>query len=137
MVQPVSSIPVVSGTCRVEFAENPGKLERTQGEKNGAMDANAILSDQSVVVAAKDQVSCDLAGEAAILNVKSGIYYGLDPVGARIWSLVQQPRAVAEIQNAIAEEYEVEPAQCARDLRELLEKLLAEGLIEVKDGSAG
>lgn len=101
------------------------------------MDANAILSDQSVVVAAKDQVSCDLAGEAAILNVKSGIYYGLDPVGARIWSLVQQPRAVAEIQNAIAEEYEVEPAQCARDLRELLEKLLAEGLIEVKDGSAG
>jgi Coenzyme PQQ synthesis protein D (PqqD) len=103
------------------------------------MDANAILSDQSVVVAAKDQISCDLAGEAAILNVKSGIYYGLDPVGARIWSLVQQPRAVAEIQNAISGEYDVDPAQCARDLRGLLEKLLAEGLIEVevKDGSAG
>jgi hypothetical protein len=93
------------------------------------------ISDHSVVVAAKDQVSCDLAGEAAILNVKSGVYYGLDPVGARIWNLMQEPRKVAEIQTAIADEYEVEPERCARDLVGLLEKLLAEGLIEVKDGA--
>jgi hypothetical protein len=93
------------------------------------------ISDRSVVVAAKDQVSCDLAGEAAILNIKNGVYYGLDPVGARIWNLVQEPRAVAEIQNAITSEYDVEPERCARDLASLLEKLLAEGLIEVSDGS--
>ena len=89
------------------------------------------ISDRSVVVAAKDQVSCDLAGEAAILNVKSGVYYGLDPVGARIWNLMQEPRAISEIQNTIAGEYDVEPERCARDLMDLLEKLLAEGLIEV------
>jgi hypothetical protein len=97
---------------------------------------SATISDHSVVVAAKDQVSCDLAGEAAILNVKSGVYYGLDPVGARIWTLMQEPRAVAEIQNTITGEYDVEPERCARDLMGLLEKLLEEGLIEVKDGSA-
>jgi hypothetical protein len=97
---------------------------------------NPTISDQTVVVVAKDQVSCDLAGEAAILNIKSGIYYGLDPVGARIWNLMQQPRAVADIQNAITSEYDVEPERCARDLVGLLEKLLAEGLIEVKDGSS-
>lgn len=94
------------------------------------------ISDQSIVVAAKDQVSCDLAGEAAILNIKNGVYYGLDPVGARIWSLMQEPRAVADIQNTITGEYDVEPERCARDLVGLLEKLLAEGLIEVKDDSA-
>jgi hypothetical protein len=94
------------------------------------------ISDRSIVVAAKDQVSCDLAGEAAILNIKNGIYYGLDPVGARIWSLMQEPRAVAEIQNTITGEYDVEPERCARDLQSLLEKLLAEGLIEVKDDVA-
>ncbi|HLJ24911.1 MAG TPA: PqqD family peptide modification chaperone [Candidatus Acidoferrales bacterium] len=96
---------------------------------------SSTISDRSVVVAAKDQVSCDLAGEAAILNIKSGVYYGLDPVGARIWNLVQEPRKVLEIQDAITNEYEVEPEQCARDLVGLLEKLLAEGLIEVKEGS--
>lgn len=93
------------------------------------------ISDRSVVVVAKDQVSCDLAGEAAILNIKSGVYYGLDPVGARIWNLMQEPRPVAEIQNAITSEYDVEPERAARDLVGLLEKLLAEGLIEVKDNT--
>jgi len=93
------------------------------------------ISDLSVVVVVKDQVSCDLAGEAAILNVKSGVYYGLDPVGARIWNPMQEPRPVAEIQSAITNEYDVEPERCANDLVGLLEKLLAEGLIEVKDGS--
>ena len=97
---------------------------------------NPEISDRSIVVASKDQVSCDLAGEAAILNIKNGVYYGLDPVGARIWSLMQEPRAVAEIQNTITGEYDVEPERCARDLVELLQKLLAEGLIEVKDSSA-
>ena len=100
------------------------------------MPMSSTISDRSVVVAAKDQVSCDLAGEAAILNIKSGVYYGLDPVGARIWTLMQEPRAVAEIQNTITGEYDVEPERCARDLIGLLEKLLAEGLIEVKDASA-
>ena len=47
------------------------------------------INDHSVVVVTKDQVSADLSGEAAILNLKSGIYYGLDNVGARIWTLVQ------------------------------------------------
>ena len=88
------------------------------------------------MVAIKDQVSCDLAGEAAILNIKNGVYYGLDPVGARIWNLMQQPRAVFEIQNAITGEYDVEPERCARDLFGLLNRLLEEGLIEVRDGSA-
>ena len=96
---------------------------------------SSTISDHSVVVAARDQVSCDLAGEAAILNIKNGVYYGLDPVGARIWKLMQEPCAVAEIQNTITREYDVEPERCGRDLLGLLEKLLAEGLIEVKDGS--
>ena len=95
------------------------------------------ISDRSVVVATKDQVSCDLAGEAAILNIKSGVYYGLDPIGARIWTLMQEPREVLEIQNTITGEYDVAPDQCARDLMALLEKLLAEGLIEIKASSGG
>ena len=96
----------------------------------------APISDRSIVVALKGQVTSDLAGEVAILNVKSGAYYGLDPVGARIWSLVQEPRSVADIQNAIISEYDVGPEQCARDLSSLLEKLLAEGLIEVQESPA-
>jgi hypothetical protein len=100
------------------------------------MEMDTTISERTVVVVGKDQVSCDLAGEAAILNIKNGVYYGLDSVGARIWDLMQQPRAVGEIQSAIVGEYDVEPTRCSHDLLSLLEKLLSEGLIEVKDGSA-
>ena len=94
------------------------------------------LSAQSVVVAAKEQVSCSLEGEAAILNLANGIYYGLDLIGAQVWTLLQQPRRVAEIRDAVLREYQVEPERCQSDLLALLERLRAEGLIEVRDGPA-
>lgn len=52
------------------------------------------ISGPSTVIVSKDQLSCDMAGEAAILNLKDGVYYALDSVGARIWALIQEPRTV-------------------------------------------
>jgi len=90
------------------------------------------VSGDSTVVAAKDQVSSDLGGEVAILDLKAGVYYGLDAVGARIWSLIQEPRTVNEIRDILLEEYEVEPERCERDLLVLLQRLADERLIEVE-----
>ena len=90
----------------------------------------------SIVVAAKEQVSSDLAGEAVILDFKSGVYYGLNEVGASIWNLIQEPKTVNEIRDAILEEYEVEPEQCDRDLKAILQQLADEGLIEVRNETA-
>jgi hypothetical protein len=86
----------------------------------------------SIVVAAREQVSCDLAGEAAILRLTSGVYYGLDQVGARIWGLLREPLPVAKIRDALVSEYDVAPERCERDLVALLEHLAAEGLIEFR-----
>lgn len=96
----------------------------------------ASVSGRSTVVGAKDQVSCDLAGEAAILNLESGVYYGLDAVGARVWHLLQEPRTVQDIRETLLMEYEVERDRCERDLLALLQELVAAGLIEVRDESA-
>jgi hypothetical protein len=90
------------------------------------------LNGQAVVVAAKNQ-SCDVGGEAAILSMQNGIYYGLDTIGARVWNLIQQPQSVADLREAILSEYDVEPARCERDLLDLLQALLAEGLIELSE----
>ena len=91
-----------------------------------------MVSGGSTVVAAKDQVSSDLGGEVAILDLKAGVYYGLDAVGARIWSLIQEPRTVNEIRDILLEEYDVEPERCERDLLVLLRRLADEGLVEVR-----
>ncbi len=92
-----------------------------------------MVSGSSTVVAAKDQVSSDLGGEVAILDLKAGVYYGLDAVGARIWSLIQEPRTVNEIRDILLEEYDVEPERCERDLLALLRRLADEGLVEVRN----
>ena len=85
-----------------------------------------MVSEYTSVVAAKEQVSSDLAGEAVILDLKSGVYYGLNPVGASIWNLIQEPRTINEVRDAILAQYEVEPEQCDRDIKALLEELEAE-----------
>lgn len=96
----------------------------------------STVSGHSIVVAAKDQVSCDLAGEEVILSLKDGMYYGLNPVGARIWQLIQEPKTVNELRDVILSEYEVEPDLCERDVLALLRELAAKRLIEVRDETA-
>jgi hypothetical protein len=91
------------------------------------------LSESSIIVVTKDQVSCDLSGEAAILNLKSSVYFGLNTVGASIWKLIQEPRTVKEIRDAILEEFDVEPDLCEHDVLELLQELSTHGLIEIVD----
>lgn len=90
------------------------------------------ISTESSVVAAQNQVSADLNGEAVILNLQSGIYFGLNPVGKRIWELLQTPIAVGEIYQALLEEYDVEPERCQTDLLALLQDLVNRGLVEVR-----
>jgi hypothetical protein len=94
------------------------------------------LSLHSIVIAAPEQVSCPLGDESAILNLKNTVYYGLDQVGARVWNLLQQPRSVRELRDALLDEYEVEAARCEGDLLELLEKMRGEGLIQVRSAAA-
>lgn len=89
------------------------------------------LSPASVVVVSKDQVSTNLSGEAVILGMRDGVYYGLDPVGARIWALVQEPRALESVADALAAEYDVPRARALADLLALTGELLERGLVEI------
>jgi len=90
------------------------------------------LSVHSIVVATTEQVSCPLGDESAILNLKNSVYYGMNPVGARVWNLVQQPKSVLQLRDTLLEEYDVEATRCERDLLDLLEQMRLEGLIEVQ-----
>jgi Coenzyme PQQ synthesis protein D (PqqD) len=101
------------------------------GHEENSMVERMVPGD-SIVVAAKDQVSCDLAGEAVILHLKSGMYYGLNTVGARIWDLIQAPMTVDALRDTLLQEYNVEPQLCERELLTLLEELAVQGLVEVK-----
>ena len=91
------------------------------------------FSDQNVVIAAKEQVSCGLSGETVILHLKDGIYYGLNEVGTHIWGLLRAPCTVQELLDSILSEYDVDPEQCKMDLLVLLDQLSVKGLIRIEE----
>lgn len=96
-----------------------------------------MVSEKSIVTVINHQVSGQLHdGDVAILNLKDGVYYGLNSVGGRIWNLIQEPKMVAEVRDILLEEYHVEREQCTQEVIAVLEDLLNRGLIEVGNGSA-
>ena len=96
-----------------------------------------MISASSTIAATPDQVSADLSGEAVILNLKDGVYYGLDPIGARIWKLVEEsPRTVADIRDVLLAEYEVTPEACEEAIVALMGQLAEHGLVEVRPSDA-
>ncbi len=88
-----------------------------------------MITRDTVVVRAEGQVSSTLSGEEVILNLENGVYYGLDEIGARVWSLIETPHAVAEICDAILDEYEVERERCEADVIALLQDMDKEHLV--------
>jgi hypothetical protein len=90
----------------------------------------------SIVAASPDQVSCELNDEVAILHVPAGIYYGLDPVGARIWQLLASPRSLRSVRDTLLAEYDVDAGRCEDDLLALVRQLRDAGLVTVRDGTA-
>jgi hypothetical protein len=86
----------------------------------------------AAIVAAPEQISCTLSGEAVILNLRTGIYFGLNPVGARVWELLQQPRTIPEIRDLLIAEYEVDSVRCEHDVHALVEELSSRGLIQAR-----
>ncbi|BBM69171.1 hydrogenase expression protein HypA [Rhodothermus marinus] len=95
--------------------------------------AHAVLTLDTVVVASPEQVSSKLGEEVVILNLRNGVYYGLDPIGTRIWELIQEPRSVRQVCEVLLEEYDVTFEQCAEDVLALMRDLQAQGLIEARD----
>jgi hypothetical protein len=72
--------------------------------------------------------------ETVILDLASGTYYGLDAVGARIWQLLGEGKALAQVCETMLAEYDVTRDEFERDLDDLLKALADKGLIKVGTG---
>jgi hypothetical protein len=71
-----------------------------------------------------------VGSEMVLLDYDRGIYYGLDPVGARVWQLLAEGTTIDGIVEALAEEYDAARATLQADLETLLRDLEAKELVE-------
>jgi hypothetical protein len=73
----------------------------------------------------------ELGGEAVLLELSRGVYYGLDAIGTRIWNLLADGRTVDEAVAALVEEYDVTSPAAAADVLGLVRELQERRLLEI------
>jgi len=72
----------------------------------------------------------DLQGELLLLNTTTGVCVSLDPMGSRMWQLIQEQHALHKVLDALLHEYEVTEAQCEQDLLSYVAQMLEDGFVE-------
>jgi Coenzyme PQQ synthesis protein D (PqqD) len=80
-----------------------------------------------------DVVCREIEGEAVLLHLGTGIYFGLNAVGTRIWQLLDAAQDAPAIVDTLALEYDADRETIARDVGELLAALAAGQLIVATD----
>ena len=83
------------------------------------------------VKAAKDVVFRELEGEAILLNLRTGIYFGLNAMGTRIWQLLAEHKKVDPVATMLLDEYDITEEQLRGHLFEFVGKLKSKGLVDV------
>jgi hypothetical protein len=78
-----------------------------------------------------------LDGETVLLNSETGLYFGLDVVGTRIWQLIVEHHQLSHVFDTMLAEYDVPASQLEDDLLALARQLQARGLMDVASPGNG
>jgi hypothetical protein len=92
------------------------------------------MNAHSKFVLSPHAMSRTIGEETVILDLESGTYFGLDPVGAQMWHLLEQGKSFIEVRDAVFDEYEVERDRLEADLLALIGELAERKLIIVNEG---
>jgi len=67
--------------------------------------------------------------ETVLLNLRTGVYYGLDATGTRFFELLRTTGDFAEVRQIMSEEFDVPVQKLEADLLSLSKDMLAKGLL--------
>ena len=88
----------------------------------GSLNQRAIVPDAVI--------TRELDGETILLNLETGIYFGLDAVGTDVWRAIVAGGSLEEALGRVQSDYDVEPAVLRNDFVRLVDELLAKGLLQ-------
>lgn len=88
------------------------------------------LSFSNRVAALPEVMYRTVGDEAVLLNSKKQSYFGLDPVGARMWLVLNESGSIQAAFDSLLAEYNVSAPQLQKDLEAFIETLVEQGLVE-------
>lgn len=74
-----------------------------------------------------------MENETVVINLETGFYYSLDELGGWIWDMLSENVPREEIASRIAASYEIDEAAALADLKEFMQELRTEQLIDVRE----
>ena len=90
------------------------------------------MTRDAVVSRLPGLIEAEVDGELIGLHVDKGNCFGFNKTATRVWGLIEQPRSIAQICEALVAEFEVEPDECERQVRDLLADLEREELVRIQ-----
>jgi hypothetical protein len=98
-------------------------------------ESKAIGAD-TVVVRTDEPVAVEVDRSVVMMSLAQGMYYGLEGAGQRIWTLLDRPKSVAMLCGELMAEFEIDSAECQREVSAFLAELLDADLIRIHDAGS-
>ena len=92
---------------------------------------NDMISMDAIVTQVKELVASRVDNEIVMMSIEHGNYYSLDPIGSRIWKLIEAPIKIKKLTNLLMEEFEVDSKTCEQDVLNLLNEMYKEKVIKI------
>jgi hypothetical protein len=80
-----------------------------------------------------DWLAAKVGDELVMMSAAHGNYIGLSSVGARIWELIETPRTVDSLCDALVAEYDIDRATCREEVDTFLATLSQHNAVRTDD----
>ena len=94
------------------------------------------MSEDLIVERREGLIQTEVDGELVALHIENGACYGFNLTATRIWALIETPKRLSELERELTAEYDVDPETCREQLREMLEELQSDGLLDLRPAPA-
>ncbi len=95
------------------------------------------VTDDPIVERRGGLIQTEVDGELVALHIENGSCYGFNLTATRIWALIEKPKRLSELERDLIAEFDVDPQTCREQLREILEELRSDGLLDIRQPPAG
>ena len=89
------------------------------------------IDDQTLVSRSTNLIASSIHDETLMMDIASGLYYGLDDIGSVIWQRLEQPRAFGELVDGLVAEFDADRTVIAADVRKLLSVLAEHKIVSL------
>jgi len=96
-----------------------------------------MLTLNSIIQRDPEVIFSEADKDLIMVSIPSGCYYGLSHVAREIWDAIERPKRVSDLVGGLTARYDVSSSLCEQQTLSFLQALLDEGLLQVKEGSAG